>query len=205
MKKNILFLLILLAFTACETGTRYDKNATVRKVSNKDCRGVVNQDIENLLRDHEQSEVVEETFEESVADQSYIEVDSQEGNFEESFTGGRVSDGLNVKKVRVGQHNGYTRLVFDIYNGEYLSNTVGRYSAKYYERRDDITVLLEGYRNFSAKLPSFSRSSVIEKIYFERYEDDSAFKLHIKLRQEVKVRIFALDKPARLVFDIKPI
>jgi len=201
MKKSILFLALLFVFTACETGTRYDKNATVKKSSNKDCRGVVNQDIENLLRDHEGNTIVEETFEEPVAHQSYIEVDEQE----DIFDGGEISDGLNVKKIRVGKHNGYTRLVLDVYDGTHKSNLVGAYSAKYYESRDDITVLLEGYRNFSAKFPSFSRNSVIEKMYFERYEDDSAYKFHIKLRQEINVRIFALENPARLVFDIKPI
>ena len=191
MKKSILFFVLLFVFSACETGTRYDKNVTSTKkvptaepegqasLSLDEHRSYANKDIENLLRDNEEKEVVEERFEEPVAERSYIERDKQEDTVEDTFNGGATRDGLNVKSIRVGEHDGYTRLVFDVYNGANKSTTVGTYKAQYYERRDDIAVLLEGYRHFSAKFPRFSRNSVIEKIYFERYEDDSAFKFHI--------------------------
>jgi len=201
MKKSMLLLAVLLAFTACETGTKYDKNATVKNTPSQNCRGTVNQDIENLLRDHEGNKIVEEVFNEPVAHQSYIEVDEQRDIFEHN----EMYDGLNVKKIRLGQHNGYTRLVLDVYNGSTIAKTVGSYNAQYRQNRNDIRVVLEGYSSFSARAPRFAHNSLIEKIYFERYEDDGVYKFRIKLRQEADVRIFALKNPARLVFDIKPI
>ena len=217
MKQTILVLLLALIFSACETGTRYDKNATKATTRGVPTpvvhRGGVNEDIENLLRDRD-GENGDEALVEPVAQRSYIERDRQEEvipkrfqeeKFEEDFNSGRASDGLNVKKIRVGQHEGYTRLVFDIYEGNQKSQKVGTYHAKYHPSRDDISVLLEGYNAFSAKFPRFSRTSVIETMYLERYEDNRAFKFHIKLRQEVKIRTFSMKNPARLVVDIKPI
>jgi len=83
--------------------------------------------------------------------------------------------------------------------------SVGTYSARYNPAKKLISVVINGYRSFTAPLPSFSRESMIEKIYFEKYQDESGYKFHIKLKKSTEVKVFDLKSPARMVFDIKSI
>jgi hypothetical protein len=166
MKKYIVLITLIIVFAGCETGTRYDKNATTQKVPKHEPR-------------------VEEHI--------------------DSFSSGIITDGLDVRQIREGKHEGYIRLVFDVYNDAQAAKDVGHYDAKYHKSKKDISVILHGYRKFSASLPSFPHYSVIEQIHFDQYPDDSGFKFHIKLRENAKVRIFDLKNPARIVFDIKSI
>jgi len=211
MKKNILLLLLMLLFVACETGTKYDRDEITAQhttLSKEPKSGLVERhSIDELVDD----EIIdEERFDDDlhpiiVADDKFDEEIETYEDEVESFDGGKITDGLEVKKIRVGRHEDYVRLVFDIYEEGVAAMAVGDYKAHYNKAKNDIEVLLNGYRKFSASLPSFGVSSPIEQIYFENYRDDSAYKFHIKLRGESKVRIFDLENPARLVIDIKPI
>ncbi|CAA6825771.1 MAG: Unknown protein [uncultured Sulfurovum sp.] len=212
MNRGMLFLIFSLFFLGCETGIRYDKNMT--KIENIDSQSIKRElsqrhdaDIEALAEDKGEDRV-EHTFDDDLhpiiiaEDKALFEMPTKALS---TFSGGVVQDGLNIKSIRVGRHDGFIRLVFDVYDELKPASKVGHYQAKYNPNENDISVVLSGYRKFSATLPSFSTASDIEKIYFEKYYDDSAFKFHIKLRHQVKVRVFALKNPARLVFDIKAI
>ncbi len=195
MKRSILLLSLIFLFIGCETGTRYDKNSTKREqqLPKKFQSDSIENHIDALVNSDDS-----ENYE--VEERSYIEVS------DDSFDGGVVTtDKLDIKQIREGKHGDYIRLVFDVYNGEGAAKSVGSYKAQYYASQDDITVILNGYQKFSASLPSFSAQSIIEQIYFEEYLDNGSYKLHIKLRQDAKVRIFDLKSPARIIFDIKPI
>jgi len=208
MKKNILLMLLMFffmfTFIGCETGTRYDKNETIKKAPQHEPKsGLVSRsDIDDLVKDTD----LEEEF---VPHSSWIDVEesSPKEIAEEvsSFSNGVLKNNLDVIKIREGRHDGYLRLVFDVYEDGYTSRTVGRYDAKYIRSRKDIVVILHGYQKFTAPLPSFPHDSTIEQIYFEQYPTNQGFKFHIKLREDAKVRIFDLKNPARLVFDIKAI
>jgi hypothetical protein len=205
MKKNILLIVFMVFFVGCETGTRYDKNATTQTLpKNEPQSGLVDRDdIEALLDDKEA------LYDDSIEDKSWIDTEVFEedsvNEWVSSFSNAVVKNGLDVLKIRKGKHEEYIRLVFDIYDNAKPAKTVGRYDAKYYASKKDITVVLHGYQKFSARLPSFPSSSAIEEIHFDQYPEDKGFKFHIKLRQNAKVKIFDLKNPARLVFDIKPI
>jgi len=215
MKKNRLLIglmfFLVASFTAffggCETGTRYDKNTSIKTAPKQEAQsGLVNrEDIEALLDDEEEIE------EEVVAQRSWIDIERDADKAEDvdevvsSFSNGVVEKSLDVVKVREGRHEGYLRLVFDIYSNGKSAKKVGQYDAKYIRAQKDIVVTLHGYQKFSAPLPSFPHDSIIEQIYFEQYPANKGFKFHIKLREDAKVRIFNLEKPARLVFDIKSI
>jgi hypothetical protein len=128
-----------------------------------------------------------------------------------SFSGGKVLDGLNVKSIRVGRHETYIRLVFDI--DQWLDvnkhgNSVkkaGHYMVTYSPNKNRIIVTMEGYRGFSAKFPKFARKDVIEKIYFNEYLDDSGFQFTIELKDSVKIRAYDYENPARLIIDVTPL
>ena len=185
----------------CETGTRYDKNTTTQKVPKSVAQSglVERDDIEALLDDNE--DIHEE-------EKSWINpelIHEEEAEASPSSFPNAVVNTLDVIKIREGKHEEYLRLVFDVYDKDRPAKTIGAYDAKYSSSQKDITVILHGYQKFSAPLPSFPLSSVIEQIYFEQYPKSKGFKFHVKLRQNAKVKIFELKNPARLVFDIKSI
>ena len=199
MKKNILLMLLsTFSFIGCETGTRYDKNETIKTAPAYEAQsGLVNRsDIRNLVKDIELDE------EDEVSEhQSWIDSEVTE---EENSVSHRVNrNSLDVVKIREGRHESYSRLVFDVYEDGKPTKTVGEYDAKYSSSHNDISVILYGYQKFTAPLLSFPIDSTIEQIYFEQYPASQGFKFHIKLREDAKVRIFDLKNPARLVFDIK--
>jgi len=200
MREFILLLLVFL-MTACETGTRYDKNTTLT-LDEEPHSGLVDRtkQIEHLVNEEDQELA-------KLENQIYQRVLNEEQvvNRKMTFSGGTLQDGLEVTKIRQGRHEGYIRLVFDVDSQSQSAQRVGKYTVKYNDHADTIEVVLNGYRKFSATLPAFSGSSEIEKMYFSSYLDDSGFKLNIKLKQKSKIRAFDLKQPARLVIDIKAI
>ncbi|MBU1668833.1 hypothetical protein KKC13_10490 [bacterium] len=199
MKKIVLTLFVALLFTACETGVRYDQNSTNTTVAHDN--GIVDlidekPSFEDEGFDTDLHPIVLEKESLSVADATV-----------QTFEGGVIGDGLNVKSIREGNHDSYMRLVFDTYmwsdGSSKPANNVGHYKVNYYPSKKVITVVISGYRAFSAAFPKFSSVSIVEKIYFDKYLDDSGYTFHIKLRDAAKVRVFDLKSPARLVFDIK--
>ncbi len=199
MKINILFILFMLL--GCETGTRYDKNTTIQKAPQTEVRSglVTRDDIEALLDDNELEEKRD-------YDRDFIvveEIKKPPFMLEEDMD--MLSKGLDVRSIREGKHDGYIRLVFDVYDDRQAASSVGSYDANYNAAKKDITVILHGYKKFSAPLPSFPYYSVVEQIYFEQYPKNRGLKFHIKLREASEVKIFDLKNPARLVFDIKAI
>jgi len=204
--KNMLLIVLMVFFLGCETGTRYDKNATTQKVPKYQTpSGLVDRDdIEALLDD---KEIESERY---YDERSYIEAEAKDEEpqreaYVDTFSSGIVSNGLDIRKIREGKHEEYIRLVFDVYTDESPAMVVGHYDAKHSKSKKDIAVTLHGYRKFSAPLPSFPHYSVIEQIHFDQYPENSGFKFHIKLREDAKVRVFDLKNPARIVFDIKAI
>jgi hypothetical protein len=135
----------------------------------------------------------------------YIESET----FEEKFSGGTISDGLDIGTIRVSYKRNSVRLVFDSYQwnqtSEYLGEKVdkaGSYNFNYDPDKLLITATVNGYSGFSAKLPKFSANSIVEKIYLDEYLDDSGYKFYIKLRYDSNVKVFDLNNPGRIVIDI---
>ena len=210
MKTTILFLMILSLFLGCETGTKYEKNTTRKKVILTDRSGGAYQAIDDLVEDDEAFD--DDPFiADPIPDKAYVD-DEEEGYVADTlgrnaFETQEISPkkGLNVHNIRVGQHDGYTRLVLDVYENFKKASSVGSYKAKYYANRDEIVVTLNGYSKFSAPLPSFPSNSVIKQIVFSDHKSENGYNFSIRLRKEAKVRVFELKNPARLAFDIKPI
>ncbi len=220
MKTIAFSLTVLLMVSGCETGTRYDKNET-KEVAPKIKK--IDESILNLINDKKSAtELVKKSYIEEGAkhithkydpenplngdkfeENSYIEEDTTKE--ESSFSGGNITDGLDVKSIRVGYHDTYTRLVLDVYRDGVKAKTVGKYDVDYNPETDTVSVTLSGYRNFSAKIPTFSKKSIVEKIYMNNYLDDSGFKFSIKLRDSAKIKSYEYKNPARLIIDIRDI
>ena len=227
MKNIILICSILLMYTACETGTKYDKNTTVKKDEKNTSIRKLDESILNLVEGTPSAkdlvkkaflEKNETTIDASIAHKydpenplngdSFVEessyIEEETAIKKESFNGGNIMDGLNVKSIRVGYHDTYTRLVFDIEENGEKAKKVGAYNVKYDAQAGIASVTLDGYRGFSAKFPTFSKKSVIEKISFVEYLDNSGFKFEIKLRDSATVKAYDYKNPARLIIDVRP-
>ena len=200
--KNIVIFSLLIFFVACETGVKAteDEKASHNKIKDLIERPVSAEALVEKrfidLDDMENEELYD--VEDAPQEEEYMDAS-------QDFRGGVRSDGLNVKSIRVGKHDGYVRLVFDVDNHGEMVNTVGSYSVRYLAEKNIILVTIEGYRQFSAKFPRFSKQSSIEKIYFNKYLDDSGYQFSIKLRDRVKVKAYDYKTPARLIIDITPL
>jgi hypothetical protein len=226
MKNIILSFSILLMYTACETGTKYEKNATVEKKVKEDhsiLDLVEGSPSAKALVTKSYIEEKESKIDSSIAHKydpenplngdAFVEESTYTGEKEslekapleeDSFTGGDNSDDLNIKSIRVGYHDTYTRLVFDVvHNGE-KAKKVGSYDVEYDAQREVASVTLKGYQRFLAKVPVFSRKSIIEEIDFDKDVENSTLQFSIKLRGSATVKAYDYKNPARLIIDIRP-
>ena len=220
MRNLVLFLGILLLCTGCETGTRYDTNTSNKESSVVDeieideldddpthsesyfiDQGEDNYEEEIALANRELSDVIpRDISQEEFIEESQIE---QEESSAQHFEGGTVADGLDIKSIRKANHNSYVRLVFDSDGINSKAPKIGKYKIDYNPSKKLVTVLFNGYEKFSAKFPTFEISSIVEKIGFAKYLDGSGYKIEIKLRESTKIKVMALESPARLVIDVQ--
>jgi len=126
----------------------------------------------------------------------------------QTFNGGKVTDGLDLKAIRYSQDTTRTRLVFDSYRSNTKSEQSGAYTFTYNPSIKQITATINGYRKFSAlgtsKTRTYPVNSIINTIKLEKYMDDSGFKFNISLRKAATINVFELKAPARIVVDITP-
>jgi len=231
MKTIALSLSILLLTVGCETGTRYEKNTTKEMEKNTTKLKKIDASILKLIEDETpEKELGEKSYieegkkrvphkydpENPLNGDSLEEINREETDEvdkvtglakvieSEEFKGGEISNGLQVKSIRVGYHDTYTRLVFDIYKETQKAKEVGKHYVDYDEETGIISVTLNGYRGFSAKIPTFPTKSVIEKIYLNEEVEESEFRFSIRLRDNATVKSYAYKNPARLIIDVRP-
>lgn len=129
-----------------------------------------------------------------------------------SISGGEISDGLDVKNIRWADRDNFERLVFDIYKWGGPTNPEGIVPNDYpgtfnfeFKSEKEVVVSFEGYRAFTARFPKLLKSKLVSEISIVRDEKnagDSEFKIKIYFKQPVKIEVFELYSPARIVVDI---
>lgn len=141
-----------------------------------------------------------------------LTVGVSEGKPIQVLSGGTISDGLDLSHIRIGEHTGYTRIVFDVQYWEghgapkagTPSDNVGHYKFTL-EQNHTIEIEFSGFRSSSAKdvtVSGHSRVQSIKMLKGEAYGDDSAVFYKIRLRGPAKLKVFHLYSPARVVLDI---
>ena len=130
-----------------------------------------------------------------------------------SFRGGEITDSLDLKNIRWADRDEFERLVLDIYKWGGPSNPEGILPNVYpgtYEFKflsdTEVQVSIEGYRAFTAKIPDLKKSGLIREIIIDRneyYASDTGFTFTIFFNKPVKIEVFELYSPARVVVDIK--
>ncbi len=125
-----------------------------------------------------------------------------------SVTGGEITDGKDIYRIRWGKHSTFERIVFDIHYGDseedYGPVDVPCYfEIRYVPSRLKFEVDFSGAREASATIPILARSRLISYIDFRNLYGDSSVGYVIKLKRPVKFEVFELHNPARVVIDIK--
>ncbi len=127
------------------------------------------------------------------------------------FHGGKIAESLDVRTVRWHKHEGYERVVFDIYAWH------GVFGDKPYEKTDKTGLYqigkekkgslhldgeIMGYRAFSAKTPSFTQSKLVSKMQVIPNEENS-FLFTLTLKKPASYKVFTLKDPSRIIIDLK--
>ena len=134
----------------------------------------------------------------------------------QSFTGGKIANGLDMHRIRASANAARTRLVFESYlwtNGRDVpstqANNSGNYLFTYNSKTRTITALIDGYKGFTAlkgaKIATLPAGSMIKEIKLLPYMDDSGYKFTISIKEEAQVKVFELKNPGRIVVDINKI
>ena len=127
-----------------------------------------------------------------------------------SKTAKTTTSGRNIKTLRVSEGIDRTRIVFDCYvSNQEKASSVGNYTFNYAKKQKRITLLFSNYHAFSAlgesKVRTFSKASIIKKIYLTKSIHPSSFQCQIDLNKDAKVKVFDIKEPGRIVIDISPL
>lgn len=133
-----------------------------------------------------------------------------------SFTGGSFIHNLDIGMVRLGQGEGYTRLIFDSYLWEgdesvpvNKAKHSGTYLFNYEPKNRRIVGVLDGYKAFSALTGKhkdlYEGNKMVKTIHIDEYLPRSGFKFTIELTQEAEVSIYEQHNPGRIVIDMTPL
>ena len=143
-------------------------------------------------------------------------IDTQVIQSKKSFSGGGIIDGLDMATIRIGKSSDYTSIIFDsyVYEGnrglpsQKASNS-GNYLFTYEPEKKRIVGLIDGYKAFSALLNNqrelFSDNTIVENIYVVKHLVNDGIKFIIKLRKNVRVNIFNVKNPGRIIVNLFPL
>ncbi len=128
------------------------------------------------------------------------------------LSGGESTDGLNLSAIRVGEHPGFTRIVFDVtfwqgYGNPRAGKPADKAGHYTFTLQPDLSIEAElaGFRSTTAAIPSLPKGSIIrsiKRLSGEEYGDDSAVFYRITLRKQGRLKAFTLKDSARIVLDI---
>ncbi len=134
----------------------------------------------------------------------------------ESFSGGDIVDKLDMATIRIGKSSDYTSIIFDsyIYEGKDIfpsekASTSGIYLFTYEPSKKRIVGIIDGYNAFSALLSDqhelFSDNKIVKNIYILKHLGQDGIKFAIKLRKNVRVNIFDVKNPGRIIVNLFPL
>ena len=133
----------------------------------------------------------------------------------QTFSGGTFVHNLDIGLVRLGQGNGYTRLILDSYRWEGDESVPvnkaphsGTYIFTYEPKHKRIVGVLDGYKAFSALTGKhkdlYEGNKMVNTINIDEYLPRSGFRFTIELKQEAEVTIYEQHNPGRIIIDLSP-
>ena len=143
-------------------------------------------------------------------------INTQVAQPKESFSGGGIVSGLDMATIRIGKSSDYTSIIFDSYQYEgkqdlptKKASSSGTYLFTYEPSKKRIIGLIDGYKAFSALLSDqrelFKDNTIVENIYVLKQLGNDGIKFIIKLRKNVRVNIFDVKNPGRIIVNLFPL
>jgi len=143
-------------------------------------------------------------------------INTQVSQPRESFSGGGIISGLDMATIRIGKSSDYTSIIFDSYKYEggkdiptKKASNSGTYLFTYEPSKKRIIGLIDGYKAFSALLSDqrdlFKDNTIVENIYVLKQLGNDGIKFIIKLRKNVRVNIFDVKNPGRIIVNLFPL
>lgn len=134
----------------------------------------------------------------------------------ESFSGGGMFNGLDMGTIRIGKSPDYTSIILDsyIYEGKDVlsskkSPVSGTYLFTYEPSKHRIIGIIDGYKSFTALQSNqeklFSDSKVVKNISILKHIGNDGIKFIIALKKRVKVNIFDVKNPGRIIINLFPL
>jgi len=143
-------------------------------------------------------------------------INTQVAKPRESFSGGGIVSNLDMATIRIGKSSDYTSIIFDSYQYEGKKDipskkaySSGTYLFTYEPSKKRIIGLIDGYKAFSALLSDqhalFSDNTIVKNIYIIKHLGNDGIKFVIKLRKNVRVNIFDVKNPGRIIVNLFPL
>ena len=134
----------------------------------------------------------------------------------ENFSGGGIVDGLDMSTIRIGKSPDYTSIILDSYKYEgknvlpsKKSPSSGTYLFTYEPSKHRIVGLIDGYKAFSAlqsdQRQLFSDSKIVKNMSVLKRMGSDGIKFVITLRKNVRVNIFDVKNPGRIIINLFPL
>ena len=134
----------------------------------------------------------------------------------ENFSGGGIVDGLDISTIRIGKSPDYTSIILDSYKYEgknvlpsKKSPSSGPYLFTYEPSKHRIVGIIDGYKDFSAlqsdQRQLFSDSKIVKNMSFLKRMGSDGIKFVITLRKNVRVNIFDVKNPGRIIINLFPL
>jgi hypothetical protein len=211
--RSLMFILLLLVVSQNVSFLLYQTSeAVVQKHIEKNTNSIyatTTVDDVNIQSDSSVIEAVEKNEQQKYLDSQ--KTDSNGFTDNSSVSGGVITDGKVLSKIRTGEQPGFERIVFDIYervgsfgsNDLKASNTACHYDIKYSKTNNSMTIILSGVRFSNVPRIVNVKTPLINYIKQIVYDDDSAFCYEISFKQEILYKAYVLQNPARVVIDIK--
>lgn len=126
-----------------------------------------------------------------------------------TFTGGEVTDGRSVGHIDHGMHDGYERLVLDIYEGSYQELEDPAEIPNHFEVTKEayparFVYTLSGIRGLPEDIPDLSGMEYFTFMDTIPLFDDATIQLAAYVQHPVEFEVFEMHDPAKIVTDVRP-
>ncbi|MEN0642099.1 hypothetical protein MKY91_02835 [Alkalicoccobacillus gibsonii] len=124
------------------------------------------------------------------------------------FVGGEITDGKVIDEMDHGLHDGFERLVLDVYEGNFQEVRGQAKIPNYFEVAQEyyparLVYTLNGIRDQAHEFPTFEESTLFSYMDILPVFDDSAMILASYFNESVEYEVFEMHEPGKIVTDVR--
>lgn len=124
------------------------------------------------------------------------------------FVGGEITDGKVIDEMDHGLHDGFERLVLDVYEGNFQEVRGQAKIPNYFEVAQEyyparLVYTLNGIRDQAHEFPNFEESTLFSYMDILPVFDDSAMILASYFNESVEYEVFEMHEPGKIVTDVR--